>query len=175
MKRTRFVLTHAQISAIRRDYDAGTVYREQALHAAQIPATQRAKALKAASIERWHSTETIRQNLEINGLSLGTRIKNVLEIIQRAFYGYIPTLPAHQREALDVITPRHEEREHPHRWSSEEDANLLTHIRSGKKPRQICIAGRSAFAIERRVSTLRKRMLESLAQANGTQPTGANT
>ena len=175
MKRTPFVLTHAQISAIRRDYDAGTVHREQALRAAQIPATKATKALKAAGIERWHSTETIRENLEINGMGLGTRIKNALETIQRAFYGYIPTLPAHQREALAAIAPRHEEREHPHRWSSEEDENLLAHVRAGKKPRQIRIAGRSAFAIERRVSTLRKRMHELIAQQNCAQPTGANS
>ena len=143
------------------------------MRAAQIPATQKAKALKAAGIERWHSTETLRQNIEINGMSLGTRIKNVLETIQHIFYGYIPTLPADQREALAAIVPRHEMREHPHRWSSEEDENLLTHVRAGKKPGQIRIAGRSAFAIERRVSTLRKRMYELTVQQNCAQPTGA--
>ena len=111
MKRIPFVLSDAQISAIRRDYDAGTVHREQALLAAQIPSTKATQALKAAGIERWHSTETIRKNLDTSGQSIGARIKSALETIQRAFYGYTPTLPEHHAEPPP---PQHEVREHPY-------------------------------------------------------------
>ena len=156
MKRTPFILSDAQISAIRRDYDAGTVHREQALLAAQIPSTKAAQALKAAGIERWHSTETIRKNLDTSGQSIGARIKSALETIQRAFYGYTPTLPEHHAEPPP---PQHEAREHPYRWLPDEDERLLAHIRAGKKPGQIRIDGRSPFAIERRVSILRQKLL----------------
>lgn len=156
MKRTPYTLSAAQISAVRRDYDAGTVHREQAMLAAQIPSTKAAQALKAAGIERWHSTETIRRNINISGQGIGARIKNALETIQRAFYGYTPTLPENHTEPPP---PQHEAHEHPYRWLPEEDESLLAHIRAGKKPGQIRINGRSAFAIERRVSTLRKTLL----------------
>ena len=112
MKRTPFILSDAQISAIRRDYDAGTVHREQALLAAQIPSTKAAQALKAAGIERWHSTETIRRNINISGQGIGARIKSALETIQRVFYGYAPTLPDTHTEPPP---PEAEAREHPYR------------------------------------------------------------
>lgn len=155
-KRTPFILSDAQISAIRRDYDAGTVHREQAMLAAQIPSTKTAQALKAAGIERWHSAETIRRNIDTSGQSIGTRLKNLLETIQHVFYGYAPTLPENHTEPPP---PQHEAREHPYRWLPEEDESLLAHIRAGKKPGQIRINGRTAFAIERRASALRKTLL----------------
>lgn len=156
MKRTPFILSDAQISAIRRDYDAGTMHREQALLAAQIPSTKAAQALKAAGIERWHSAEILRKNINNIGNGIGARIKSALEAIQHACYGYVPTLPEYHTEPPP---PKDEAREHPYRWLPDEDERLLAHIRAGKKPGQIRIDGRSRFAIERRVSTLRKTLL----------------